>query len=80
MSDTIGNGFLPSDLAVDSTVSGDRTVTGNLTVLGTATMSKLTALSTFSDNAGALSGGLIVGDLYSTGADPDVICIVHAAP
>lgn len=80
MSETIGNGFIPSDLAVDSTISGDRTVEGNLTVLGTATITKVTAYSTYSDNATALADGKVVGDIYSTGADPDVLCIVHAAP
>ncbi len=31
----------------------------------------------YSDNATALSGGLIIGDVYRTGGDPDPVCIVH---
>ena len=31
----------------------------------------------FADNAAALAGGLTAGQLYRTGADPDVIAIVH---
>lgn len=34
-------------------------------------------LQIFANNAAAISGGLVVGDLYRTGADPDVVCIVH---
>ena len=29
------------------------------------------------NNAAALAGNLAVGDLYRTGADPDVVCVVH---
>jgi hypothetical protein len=31
----------------------------------------------FANNAAAITGGLSQGDLYRTGADPDVLCIVH---
>jgi hypothetical protein len=31
----------------------------------------------FANNAAALAGGLVAGQLYRTGADPDVICVVH---
>lgn len=34
-------------------------------------------ISTRANNAAALAAGLAVGDLYKTGADPDVVCIVH---
>lgn len=34
-------------------------------------------LPVFANNAAALLGGLIVGSLYRTGADPDPICVVH---
>ena len=34
-------------------------------------------LSVYANNAAALAGGLIVGDLYRTGADPDTVCVVH---
>jgi hypothetical protein len=31
----------------------------------------------YANNAAALAGGLAVGSLYRTGADPDPLCIVH---
>jgi len=34
-------------------------------------------LSIYANNAAALAGGLVVGSLYRTGANPDVVCIVH---
>lgn len=36
-----------------------------------------TSLQVFANNAAAIAGGLIAGDLYRTGADPDPVCIVH---
>lgn len=33
-------------------------------------------LSVYANNAAALAGGLAVGDLYRTGADPSVVCVV----
>lgn len=35
------------------------------------------ALQVFANNAAALAGGLAVKDFYRTGADPDVVCVVH---
>jgi hypothetical protein len=37
----------------------------------------LAGIPVFANNAGALGGGLVVGQLYRNGADPDHICIVH---
>lgn len=34
-------------------------------------------LQVFANNAAAISGGLNVGDLYRTGANPDPVCVVH---
>lgn len=34
-------------------------------------------LQIFANNAAALAGGLSVGQLYRTGADPDAVCVVH---
>lgn len=31
----------------------------------------------YANNAAAVAGGLVAGDLYRTGADPDPVCIVH---
>ena len=48
--------------------------------IGTATpKSKLDiiGLSAYANNAAAITGGLQVGSLYRTGADPDQVCVVH---
>ena len=37
----------------------------------------ISGVPVFSDNASALAGGLTVGQLYRTGADPDTLCQVH---
>jgi len=34
-------------------------------------------LAPFANNAAAIAGGLVAGDLYRTGGDPDTVCIVH---
>jgi len=34
-------------------------------------------LKVFANNEAAKAGGLIAGNLYRTGTDPDVVCIVH---
>ena len=34
-------------------------------------------LNVYPDNASAISGGLVTGDLYRTGADPDFVAIDH---
>jgi hypothetical protein len=33
----------------------------------------------YATNADAITGGLVTGDVYRTGGDPDVLCIVHDA-
>jgi hypothetical protein len=35
------------------------------------------SLAAYANNAAALAGGLVAGDLYRTGGDPDTVCIVH---
>lgn len=37
----------------------------------------LAGVAVFANNAAAITGGLLAGDLYRTGANPDVVCIVH---
>ena len=37
-----------------------------------------TAMRTFANNAAALAGGLVAGNLYRNGADPDMLAIVDA--
>jgi len=34
-------------------------------------------LSIYANNAAAIAGGLVAGQLYRTNADPDTICVVH---
>lgn len=34
-------------------------------------------LPVFANNAAAVAGGLIAGQFYRSGADPDVVCVVH---
>lgn len=34
-------------------------------------------LTAYANNAAAISGGLVAGDLYRTGGDPDTVCVVH---
>ena len=34
-------------------------------------------LNEYADNTAAIAGGLVPGQLYRNGDDPDVVCIVH---
>lgn len=45
----------------------------NTVAVGTAVFT----LPAYADNAAALAGGLVAGNLYRTGSDPDTVCIVH---
>jgi hypothetical protein len=40
-------------------------------------LSRFENLSIYANNAAAITGGLSVGGFYRTGADPDVVCVVH---
>jgi hypothetical protein len=64
-----GSDPLPADIVYDYVASGY----GPLK----AASLNLTSLDVYANNAAALAGGLVVGDLYRTGADPDVVSIVH---
>ncbi len=37
----------------------------------------VSGLPVYATNAAALAGGLVAGDFYHTGADPDPLCVVH---
>jgi len=37
----------------------------------------LSSLSPHANNAAAIAAGLLPGNLYRTGTDPDVVCVVH---
>ena len=47
--------------------------TGEVTI----TASLHSPLPVYANNAAAILGGLVVGDFYRTGADPDPVCVVH---
>lgn len=36
-----------------------------------------TGLPIYANNAAAVAGKLVPGQFYRTGADPDVVCVVH---
>jgi hypothetical protein len=38
---------------------------------------QVVGLPVYANNAAAIAGGLTVGAFYRTGADPDVVCVVH---
>lgn len=38
---------------------------------------RATSLAAHANNAAAISAGLSAGDFYRTGADPDLVCVVH---
>lgn len=50
---------------------------GNVVVKHTGTSLSVAGLPVYANNAAAVSGGLSVGDLYRTGANPDPVCVVH---
>ena len=37
----------------------------------------LSSLSVYANNAAAVTGGLVAGQGYRTGGDPDLVCVVH---
>jgi hypothetical protein len=53
--------------------------TGNVGIGTSAPKSKLhvVGIPVYANNAAAITGGLTAGAFYRTGADPDVLCIVH---
>lgn len=53
---------------------------GAFTASGTVTAAAVkysTLPPTYANNAAAVAGGLVAGQTYRTGADPDVLCVVH---
>ena len=52
---------------------------GNVGIGTTSPNSKfaVVGLPVYSNNAAAITGGLVAGDFYRTGGDPDLVCVVH---
>jgi len=40
-------------------------------------LNRLENLPVYANNSAAVAGGLVAGDFYRTGADPDIVCVVH---
>jgi hypothetical protein len=55
----------------------DEGITWIIVSISSPTGLNLPTLSAYANNAAALAGGLVAGDLYRTNGDPDVVCIVH---
>ena len=64
-----------------SVANSTKSVTGNMLLPIISDLESLNNgiynLPVFSNNAGAVSGGLKAGNLYRTGADPDFVAVVH---
>lgn len=53
---------------------GSRT---SITIKGASGVVNFSQLPVHANNAAAIAGGLVAGDLYRTGGDPDPVCVVH---
>jgi hypothetical protein len=69
----IGNA-LPS---ITNLYTGNTPSNGRLCDNTGTTKSMIHGLLVYANNAAAITGGLVIGQLYRTGADPDVVCVVH---
>ncbi|MFA4971855.1 MAG: phage tail protein [bacterium] len=45
--------------------------------ISSAGLFTMVGLPAYANNAAAVGGGLTVGQLYRTGGDPDIVCVVH---
>jgi hypothetical protein len=77
-----GSGAVGSSLAYsrEDHIHPDSGATVVAPTLTSATLGGVTTiqnLQIFANNAAALAGGLVAGQLYRSGADPDVVFIVH---
>ncbi|MGB6720042.1 MAG: hypothetical protein WBE72_04555 [Terracidiphilus sp.] len=59
---------------VEAAVSSAVNTSGGLV---TYPISGISGLPVYANNAAAISGGLVAGDFYRLGGDPDQVCVVH---
>lgn len=67
---------MPGRLELYTTPDNSGTATKRFAISNNGTFN-MVSLPIAANNAAAQAGGLVAGDLYRTGADPDVVCIVH---
>jgi hypothetical protein len=79
LTDSTGSDSLVLDGAGTATINGDNIIAIATTKiqLNAPDISIPTLPQVFANNAAALAGGLVSGDVYRTGGDPDTLCIVH---
>jgi hypothetical protein len=58
------------------TAGSNITLTQNISS-STVTIGVNSIFPSFANNAAAIAGSLVIGSLYKTGGDPDLICVVH---
>lgn len=76
----LGNDTNPSSAVTENRWFGPNFANQFTSLAGGASIAypaSITSLPIYADNAAAILGGLTVGDLYRTGADPDPVCVVH---
>ena len=71
----VAAGSIPTAISITTGSSGLGTERLRITSGGNIVLSS--GLPVYANNAAAIAGGLAVGSLYRTGADPDPVCIVH---
>lgn len=82
ISETTGDAFTDPDAWALLAQGTNVAVSGNLLskagpdTAGLVTLS-IATLPIFANNAAAITGGLVAGNFYRTGADPDPVCVVH---
>ena len=69
--------FMTDSGDIDFNSSGNSTLQAANQVQLNAPHISIPNLPIFANNAAAIIGGLVAGDLYRTNADPDPVCVVH---
>lgn len=73
----VSAGVVPTDLLFFTSPTNSAGLAEQLRITSAGKVKLGTLPPVFASNALAVAGGLAVGTLYRTGADPDPICIVH---